>query len=82
MLPLPVVVPIIVMPPFFIGFMLIMPMFSVTIITTVPDEYLAIRISLVLCIRRPVFVKMQVRLGLVHHHLMAMVQIKSPVPAR
>jgi hypothetical protein len=75
-------VPIIVMPPFFIGLMLIMPMVSVTIFMTVPDENLLFRISFVLSILCPVFIKMQVRLRLVHHHLMAVVQVKSPVPDR
>ena len=79
---LPVVVPIIMMPPFFISFMLIMPMISVTIFMTVPDEYLVIRIPAVLGICCPVIIIMQVRLGLVHYHFMAMKKVVSPVPGR
>jgi hypothetical protein len=68
--------------PFFIGFMLVMPMIPVTVIMTVPDELLVGRLSAEMIKLPPVFVKMEISLWLIYYLFMTMVKIKIMITGR
>jgi len=68
--------------PFFIGFVLIVPMVPIPIITTLPDKLLPMCISAVLVVIRAMLIIMQIRLRLIHHYFMTMIQIIIMVAGR
>ena len=65
----------ILMSPFFICFLLVMPVVPVFIFAVLPYKVLTVRVPPVLVIGRPVFIEMQIRLGFVHYHFIAVEQI-------
>ena len=70
------------MTPLFIGFMLIMPMISVSFIMTVPDELLVRRLSAEMIKVPSVFVKTQISLWLIYHLFMTVIKIKIMITGR
>jgi hypothetical protein len=69
-------------PPFFVGFMLIMPMIPVSLIMAVPDELLARPLSAEMIKAPSVFVKTQISLRLIYHLFMTVIKIKIAIARR
>jgi hypothetical protein len=68
--------------PFFIGFMLVMPMIPVSVIMTVPDELLIRRLSAEMIKVPSVFVETQISLWLIYHLFVTVIKVKIAITGR
>jgi hypothetical protein len=75
-------VAVILVPPFLIGFLLVMPVVPVPVIVILPDERLSMGISAILFVSNLVLIVMKIRLRLVHHHFITVEQVESVVAGR
>ena len=81
---MPVIMPVPSAPvsPFFICFMLIMPMIAVAVFMVVADKFLAVPDTPEMIKRFSVFGIMKIGLWFIYYFFMTMVKIKAPVPGR
>ena len=69
-------------PPFFVCFVLIMPMIPVSLIMAIPDELLMRLLTAEMIEVPSVFVEMQISLWLIDHLFMRVIKIKITVTGR
>ena len=65
--------------PFFVGFVLVVPVFLVAAIVAGADKFLPIAFAAEMVVHFAMFVEVQVRLGLVDDYLMTVIEIEVPV---
>jgi hypothetical protein len=69
-------------PPFFPGFMLVVPMVPVSVIMTVPDKFLLRRLATEMVVVPAMLIIVQIRLRVIHHHFMTVIKIEIVITRR